>query len=376
MSPDLFPVSLDPSSDDPEVQWMDMALQLAERGRARAAPNPVVGALVVREGRVVGRGYHRACGGPHAEIEALQGLQDVRGATVIVSLEPCCFHGRTPPCADALIAAGVGRVVVGCLDPNPRVAGQGVERLRAAGIEVRVGVRERASQLKNGPFFINQLQQRSFCTAKWAMSLDGKIATRSGHSQWISHQTSRDTVQQLRDQVGAILVGGRTARIDDPRLTCRLPGGRSPVRVVLSSCADVPLAGQLVQTAHQVPVWIFCQSVPDDREQALRDAGCEVVLCPASGSGIKPVFVLQELYRRGISEVLVEGGAQVLGGFVDAGLVDRCLVFVAPKVLGGAGPSPVGGRGAATVDAGLELSDVSWQASASDQLAIGYNWKH
>ncbi len=372
---DLFPVPCPPPATLEEA-WMDEALALAERGRGRAAPNPVVGCVLVRDGAVVARGWHRAFGGPHAEVDALRGLEDARGCTAVVSLEPCCHHGKTPPCSQALIEAGVRRVVIGCVDPNPRVSGGGVAQLQAAGIEVLVGVREAACRRKNGPFFLNR-RGRAYATAKWAMSLDGKIATASGSSQWISSEPSRRLVQHLRDQVDAILVGGETARRDDPRLTCRLPGGQSPQRVVLSRSADIPLDGRLVQSAREVPVLIFCREVPEARARALEQAGCELVRCQGAGA-IPPAQVLEELLRRDLGEVLIEGGGGVLGAFADAGCIDRWLVFVAPKIVGGAGPSPVAGQGVTTIDRAHAVADWTWRRSGADQLGIGYrrdNWE-
>ncbi len=330
------------------------ALQLARRVLGRTSPNPAVGAVLVRDGVVVGEGATHPPGGPHAEIVALRAAGDrARGATLYVTLEPCSHHGRTPPCADALIAAGVAAVHYVIGDPNP-LAGGGARVLRAAGVTVVPGEGAWAEEARriNEAFLHWVAVRRPFVTLKWAMSLDGKIATRAGESRWISAPESRRRVHELRDATDAILVGSGTALADDPALTTRLEGGdgRHPLRVVLDGRGRLPATARLVSgrlpgrtlvatTATSSPAW----------RGALAHDGVEiVVLPPGTHGGVDLVALLDELGARDITSLLVEGGAGVLASFVAECLVDKYLVFAAPLVIGGAAaPGPVGGTGPA-----------------------------
>lgn len=338
---------------------MRAALVLAARGLGRTAPNPSVGCVLVKDGVVVGRGWTQPGGRPHGETEALKRAgAAARGATAYVSLEPCNHHGKTPPCSEALIAAGVARVVVACEDPDPRVAGGGVKRLREAGIRVDVGVcADEAWELNRG-FFSRILHDRPLVTLKLATTLDGRIATHGGESKWITGPQARALGHGLRARHDAIMVGIRTAMADAPELTCRLPGleNRSPVRIVFDSRLRLPLTCALVRTAKRVPTWIVTRQDCDGlRRKALTDCGVQVVPVGADGTGLPdPVRAMAELAKRGLTRVLVEGGATLAASLLRAGVVDRLEWFRASKVIGGDGIAAVAAFG---VDALSQTAD-------------------
>jgi diaminohydroxyphosphoribosylaminopyrimidine deaminase/5-amino-6-(5-phosphoribosylamino)uracil reductase len=338
-------------SAEAQLTWMRRALALAERGRGYVEPNPLVGAVVVRDGQTVGEGWHERFGAAHAEINALAAAgAAARGATLFITLEPCCHHGKTPPCTEAILGAGVARVVAALEDPFPQVAGQGAARLREAGIAVELGVGAAEARRQNAPYFKLLATGRPYVHAKWAMSLDGKIATRTGDSKWISNEASRRRAHELRGRVDGILVGIGTVLADDPLLTARPPGPRVAARVILDSKARMPLTSQLVQTARTVPTLVVSEAVasPELRE-ALRQAGCEVVMPSPEYDGTPRLpALLDELGRRRWTNLLVEGGADVLGRFLDAGAIDEIHAFLAPKLIGGGqSKSPFAGRGLA-----------------------------
>lgn len=317
-------------------ELMRRALVEAERGRGLVEPNPLVGAVVWDGAQVVGVGFHARCGGPHAEVAALANAgANANGAVLYVTLEPCAHHGKTPPCTEAVIASGIERVVAATRDPNPQVAGGGCEVLRAAGVEVEVGVLADEAKRLNAPFFKRVLRGRPYVVAKWAMTLDGRTATSSGDSRWISNAHSRGRVHALRGRVDAILVGIGTALVDDPLLTARPAGPRLAARVVLDSAARLPLDSQLVRTARAIPCWVAVdEHAPAGRVAALEAAGC--IILPFSGLGGIPIPpLLDELGRLGVTNLLVEGGGRALGSFLDAGEVDAVEVFIAPAVVGG-----------------------------------------
>ncbi len=321
---------------DLDTFWMRRALAEAERGRGRVEPNPLVGSVVVRDGQAVGIGHHARFGGPHAEVEALtRAGENARRGTIYVTLEPCCHVGKTPPCTDAILQAGLVRVVAAMRDPFPKVAGGGLARLREAGMEVEAGLEEEAARRLNAPYLKRLATGVPHVTAKWAMTLDGKTATGSGDSRWISGERSRSLVHALRGRMDGILVGIGTALADDPQLTARPPGPRAPVRIVLDSAARLPLTSLLVQTARAVPVWVAVnERAEHGRIDALRDRGCDVLTFP--GTRAVPILpLLEELGRRGLTNLLVEGGGAVLGAFLDAGQVDAVDVYIAPIVEGG-----------------------------------------
>lgn len=345
---------------------MRRALELAARGEGFVEPNPMVGAVVVdSEGRLLGDGFHERFGGPHAEINALQQTGDAaRGATLFLTLEPCSHHGKTPPCVDAVIAAGIGRVVVGAEDPNPQVAGEGIARLRGAGIALETGLLRDECERLIAPFAKWIATGMPWVHAKWAMTLDGRIATRTGHSQWISNPSSREIVHRLRGRMDAVIVGAETAARDDPLLTARPAGPRTAVRVVVSRSGRLDPNSQLALTARDVPVLVTrLESANIADEDKLQSQGVEIVRLPerraGSVSDLSPDLreLLRTLARRHATNVLVEGGGRLLGSLFDAGLIDEFHVFVAPKFAGGdAAVSPLGGIGRDWVP---ELADLA-----------------
>lgn len=356
--------------------WMRRALELAERGRGHVEPNPLVGAVVVREGRIVGEGWHQRHGEVHAEIHALAAAdQAARAATLYVTLEPCCHHGKTPPCTDAVLRAGIRRVVAAMPDPFPAVAGKGAELLRQAGVAVDFAVGEAAARRLNAPYLKLLAAGRPWVHAKWAMTLDGKIATRRGDSRWISNETSRRRVHQLRGRMDAIIVGIGTVLADNPHLTARPPGPRTPARIVLDSQGRIPDDAVLVQTARVAPtVLAATQRMPQTKRAALQAHGCEVLILPDQDDRVRVESLLTELGRRRFTNVLVEGGSGVLGAFVDAEAVDEFHVFIAPRLVGGAtAASAVGGRGVPNMAEALRLAE--WTHEEMDGDLYVHAWR-
>lgn len=329
---------------------MRAAITLAHRGLGRAAPNPAVGCVLVKGGRVVGRGWTQPGGRPHAETEALDRAGDrARGATVYVSLEPCSHHGQTPPCVEALIAAGVARCVVAFGDPDDRVAGRGLARLREAGVEVAEGLLADEAEEVNAGFLMRVREGRPLVTLKLATTLDGRIATSAGESRWITGEAARAHGHLLRAGHDAVMVGGGTALADDPRLDVRLSGleDRAPLRIVLDGGLRLPATHDLAARARSQPTLLFTRAGhPAERRQALEDKGVEVLEVETDGEDLLPVAdVLQALGGRGFTRLLVEGGGRLAASLFQAELVDRLVWFHAPGVIGGDGVAAVGGFG-------------------------------
>ncbi len=359
--------------------WMRRALAEARRGQGFVEPNPMVGAVVVRDGRVLGIGHHAVFGGPHAEVEALAdaGVVDgagvgAKGSTMYVTLEPCCHVGKTPPCTDAILRAGISRVVSAMRDPFPKVAGGGFLKLQSAGLQVEIGLEEAASRRLNAPYLKRLQSDMPFVIAKWAMTLDGKTACRSGDSRWISGERSRSLVHELRGRVDGILVGIGTALADDPELTARPPGARQAVRIVIDPAARLPLESRLVKTALEVPVWVAHNDrASADRRKMLKALGCELLSFPGDDR-VPIVPLLKELGRRGFSNVLVEGGGITLGRFFDAGQVDAVEVYIAPILEGGSHLfQPLRGLGVGRMTEALRLDHHEVQILDDDVLIRG-----
>ena len=337
-----------------DLTHMRAALALAQRGLGAVWPNPAVGCVIVKDGRIVGRGWTQNGGRPHAETEALaRAGAAAKGATAYVSLEPCSHHGRTPPCAEALIAAGVIRVVAAVEDPDPRVSGRGMARLRDAGIAVETGLCAVAAAELNAGFFSRAKLGRPLVTLKLATSLDGRIATASGTSRWITGPAARERAHLLRATHDAVLVGTGTALADDPQLTCRLPGleDRSPVRIVIDRHLRLPETLRLFVEANEVPTWLATLPSSDpSRQAALAARGVKIVTVEASATGsLEPAALLQRLGAEGLTRLLVEGGGTIAAALLRAGLVDRLIWMRAPLVIGGDGISAI---------AGLEITDL------------------
>jgi diaminohydroxyphosphoribosylaminopyrimidine deaminase/5-amino-6-(5-phosphoribosylamino)uracil reductase len=351
--------------------YMKRAIELAEFGRGLVEPNPLVGAVLVHDGRIVGEGFHHGFGDHHAEVDAFfdanlrNGGRVPRDNTLYVTLEPCCHHGKTPPCTDAIIAAGVRRVVAAMLDPFPQVAGQGVARLRDAGIMVEVGLLENEARELNAPYLKLLSRGRPYVQAKWAMTLDGKIATRAGASKWISNETSRELVHRTRSLMDGIVVGIGTVLADDPGLTARgIDVPRIATRIVLDSRARLPLSSQLVRSAKRIPTLVAVSNAGNSAAEPLRAAGCEVLVLPGE---VRPdvTALLDELGRRRMTNILVEGGSEVLGSFLDADAIDEFHIFIAPILVGGKEARPAtGGSGVANMADALRLAQ--WENKTID----------
>ena len=321
-----------------DIFFMRRALRLAARGRGRVEPNPMVGCVIARHGRILGEGYHRKFGGPHAEIDALRRCElNTRAATFYVTLEPCCVTGKTPPCTDALIAAGPRRVVAAVRDPNPRIRGRGLRALRRAGIRVEVGVLAREAADLIAPYAKLTRHKRPWVILKWAQSIDGRIATRCGDARWISDKDMRAHAQRTRADLDAIIVGSGTVLADDPALTCRIIRPRRvATRVVLDSRLRTPARARLVRTARKVPTWVFCGGgAPRVRARALEQAGCVIHRVPTDDGNLSLAAVLDVLGQRDMTNVLVEGGGRLLGRFFDQRLADELHVYIAPLLIGG-----------------------------------------
>jgi diaminohydroxyphosphoribosylaminopyrimidine deaminase/5-amino-6-(5-phosphoribosylamino)uracil reductase len=376
--------------------WMRRALDLAALGRGTTSPNPLVGAVLVRDGEVVGEGYHRAPGEPHAEALALQRAGGrAAGATCYVTLEPCAHHGRTPPCAVALIASGVTRVVAAIEDPDPHVRGQGFARLRAAGVQVEVGVGAAVAEAQNAAFLLHRRQGRPRVTLKAAASLDGKVAAPDGTSQWITGEAARQDDNRLRAEADAVAVGAGTALADDPRLTVRLPGwsGRQPLRVLIDAtgrtvrgggsarpgapAGSSSAGGHLFDGAAPTLVATTAAAGPAAL-RAWTAAGAEVLVCPdapaATGeAGVDLAFLAKALGERGVLELLVEGGPRLHASFWEAGLADRLVWYLAPLVIGGDGaPGLLPAAGARTLTAARAIRVETVDRLGPDLRIVGY----
>jgi diaminohydroxyphosphoribosylaminopyrimidine deaminase/5-amino-6-(5-phosphoribosylamino)uracil reductase len=354
---------------------MAAALTLASRGLGRVWPNPAVGCVIVKDGHVVGRGWTQPGGRPHAETEALtRAGGHAKGATAYISLEPCSHHGETPPCAEALIAAGIARAVIACPDPDPRVSGQGATMLQAAGVDVVADVLRADAERLNRGFFLRVGEGRPMVTLKVAASLDGRVATASGDSKWITAEPARRLGHLLRATHDGIAVGSGTVAADNPSLTCRLSGmaGRSPVRVVFSSSGKVELSSKLVRGAGEVPTWtVMTVPASDDHRKALEAAGVQVIdVGDENGRRIDIRTALDQLAERGLTRLLLEGGSRLSTAFVRAGLVDRIAWFTAPRLLGGDGLPALGDLGIGKVADSLELEPVDVIAAGPDILRI------
>jgi diaminohydroxyphosphoribosylaminopyrimidine deaminase/5-amino-6-(5-phosphoribosylamino)uracil reductase len=349
--------------------YMERALALAERGRGRTTPNPMVGCVVVRDDEIIGEGFHERAGEPHAEVNALRHAGEVSGATVYVTLEPCAHHGKTPPCVDLLTERKPRRVVAAMEDPNPKVSGQGFAALRDAGVEVEVGLMEDEARRLNEAFIKHVATGLPFVIAKCAMSLDGKIATRTGDSKWVTGEAARLHVHRLRNEVDAILVGSRTVMLDDPSLTTRLPEGesRDPVRVILDADEYLLPDRRVFHLDSAAPTWV---AVPEGRGAE----GADIVIpVPRGAGGLDLWALMRELGRRDIATVLIEGGGTTLASAFEAGIVDKVMFFVAPKIVGGREAiTAVEGRGVEFMSEAIRLRDMKVTPYGADLLIEAY----
>ncbi|MGV0024163.1 bifunctional diaminohydroxyphosphoribosylaminopyrimidine deaminase/5-amino-6-(5-phosphoribosylamino)uracil reductase RibD [Phormidesmis priestleyi] len=349
---------------------LQRCLELARQAIGQTAPNPLVGCVIVRDGQIVGEGFHPKAGQPHAEVFALRAAGDrAQNATLYVNLEPCNHYGRTPPCSEAIVAAGIRRVVVGMVDPNPQVAGSGLDRLRAAGIEVVVGVEEADCQTLNEAFVHRILHHRPFGILKYAMTLDGKIAATTGHSGWVTGAAARNRVHHLRSTCDAVIIGGNTVRKDNPHLTTHDVSDHNPLRVVMSRSLDLPTVAHLWNTKTVSTIVFTGLGANSEVQETLTNQGVEVVRLDS----LTPTQVMADLYDRGCLSVLWECGGMLTAQAIDQRCVQKVLAFIAPKIIGGVGaPSPVGDLGLVAMTEALTLERLEWEAIGSDFLLQGY----
>jgi len=357
---------------DLDRQYMLRAMALAERGRGFVNPNPLVGAVVVKNGCVIGEGWHEQYGGLHAERNALKNCtENPQGADLYVTLEPCCHFGKTPPCTDAIIENRIAKVIIGCADPNPLVSGKGMQQLRDAGIEVVCGVEEEQLREQNRVFLKYITTKLPYVVLKTAMSLDGKIATHTGDSKWITGEMARQRVQQMRSEYMGIVAGVGTVLADDPMLNCRLAGKhRQPVRVVVDSQARIPLKSRLVQTAGDYPTIVACTPKAEESKlKALRAAGVQILLCTEQEGRVNVADLLRLLGARGVDSLLLEGGGELNYSFVQQGLVDEVCAFIAPKMIGGReAKTPVEGQGFGQMKEVMEWGKTEIEKVGKDVL--------
>jgi diaminohydroxyphosphoribosylaminopyrimidine deaminase/5-amino-6-(5-phosphoribosylamino)uracil reductase len=354
---------------------MQMALELAEKGRGAVAPNPMVGAIIVKDGRIIGAGYHEKFGEGHAEVNAIRSAtEDVAGATIYVTLEPCSHYGKTPPCSDKIIEKKIGRVVIAALDPNPLVSGRGVKKLQAAGIEVVTGILAEESSRLNEIFMKYIVAKEPFVVMKAAMSLDGKIATRTGESQWITGPAARERVHQLRSALSGIMVGVQTVITDDPQLTSRIPGGKNPLRIIVDSTLLIPLEAKVLQNQELAKTIIATTERADRNKAALLEAaGIELLTVPAKDGRTDLKALMRALGERGIDSILLEGGATLNFSALQAGIVDKVQIYIAPKLIGGeTAKTPVGGEGIEKLSQAFGVLDLKASSVGEDILLEGY----
>ena len=356
-----------------DQEYMARALELAKNGWGWTSPNPMVGAVIVKDDRIIGEGWHAAYGDLHAERAALKNCrEDPAGATMYVTLEPCCHHGKQPPCTDAILEAKLARVVVGSSDPNPQVAGQGVRILRNGGVQVDEGVLKEPCDALNDVFFHYITTGMPFVVLKYAMTLDGKLAAYTGVSQWITGEIARRHVQTQRERYRAIMVGVGTILGDDPRLTCRIDGGRNPLRVICDSDLRTPTGSVVVQTAAFVPTIIATCCDDSSRIAAYTAKGCQVEVFPRRNGHVDLTAVMEYLGKNGIDSVLLEGGSALHWSALEAGMVHKVQAYIAPKLLGGAGArSPVGGQGFPHPNDVVQVEDITITQLGPDYLMEG-----
>jgi diaminohydroxyphosphoribosylaminopyrimidine deaminase / 5-amino-6-(5-phosphoribosylamino)uracil reductase len=363
-----------PREEQIDRRYMRTACRLAEKAAGRTSPNPMVGAVLVRDGKMIASGFHQFAGGDHAEIVALKKAgTKAKGATLYINLEPCNHYGRTPPCTRSLIAAGVKEVVVGMKDPNPLVSGKGLRALARAGIKVRSGVLQEECRVLNEAFTKFITRGVPFVTLKLAASLDGKIATASGDARWISCEESRATVHLLRNRYDAVLVGAGTVVVDNPQLTCRIAGGRDPWRIILDARLRIPLDAEFLrQRGSDKNIIVTSSTAPAAKIRAVENLGATVWRMPAREGAVRWLPLLKKLAKTGIASVLIEGGATTAAGALKEKMVDKMLIFYAPKLLGGEGRYMIDSLGVQHVKQSVKLQNLKVQKSGADLLVSGY----
>jgi diaminohydroxyphosphoribosylaminopyrimidine deaminase/5-amino-6-(5-phosphoribosylamino)uracil reductase len=357
-------------------KYMTRAIILAKKGMGWVNPNPMVGAVIVKNGRIIGEGYHAYFGGPHAEINALENAtESVKGATLYVTMEPCSHHGKTPPCTDAIILKGIRKVVVGMKDPNPLVNGKGLKILSKAGIEISTGIEEAWVSKMNEIFTKYIITGRPFCTLKTAMTLDGKIATVENASRWISCEASRKQVHELRHQYSAIMVGINTVLYDDPLLNTRRTGKKSkdPLKVIVDSSGKIPMEAKVLKMNPQLVILATTDKIDGKKKLDLQRMGVQVLICPLKDEKVDLGVLMFSLGKMGIDSVLLEGGSTLAFSALKDRIVDKVVSFIAPKIIGGAGaPSPVGGKGLSSMEDAIGVNDWKYRKIGDDIMIEGY----
>lgn len=360
-----------------DEEYMKRAVELSKKGIGYASPNPLVGALIVKDSMIIGEGYHEYYGGPHAEINAFRNAkEDVEGATLYVTLEPCSHYGKTPPCANAIVEKKISKVVVGMADPNPLVAGKGIKILKDNGIEVVTGVLENEIKKVNEIFIKYISTKLPFCILKTAMTLDGKIATVTGDSKWITNESSREYVHELRHKVAAIMVGIGTVLSDNPKLTTRLHNkpGKDPHRIIVDTKARIPLDSNVLNLDSKAKTIIVTTNMASEEKlEAIKDKGADVIITPLKNNRVDLNYLMRNLGERGIDSILIEGGSNINYSCLENGIVDKIIAFISPKIIGGAtAKTPVGGEGIKYMKDAIALDNTSITKFNEDLMIEGY----
>lgn len=357
-----------------DIEFMETAMELARRGRGRTSPNPLVGAVVVKGGKIVGKGYHKGVGLPHAEVNAIREAgSNAKGGDLYINLEPCDHYGRTPPCTLAIIKAGIKRVFIGMRDPNPLVSGRGINRLRRAGIEVKTGLLKERSRKLNEAYIKYMTTKTPFVTLKMALTLDGRIATRGGVSKWITGEKARRYVHRMRGVVDAVIVGVGTILKDDPHLTTRLVKGKNPHRVVVDKTLKIPLNANVFNLPSGVRLFLATtQKASRERIEGVRGKGAEVIVLPEKEGGVDMGRLMLELGKRGIMELMCEGGSSVATSAIRGGIIDKVVLFYAPRFFGGEGLPLFGDIGIKGLKDAIRLKEVEVKRLGEDIVVEGY----
>ncbi len=353
---------------------MELAIELAKKGEGKVNPNPMVGAVIVKDGIVIGEGYHEKYGEGHAEVNAFKSLkEDPSGATMYVTLEPCSHYGKTPPCADKIIENNIKRVVIGMIDPNPLVAGNGVDKLKKAGIEVKVGVLEEKCKKLNEVFIKYILSKKPFIVLKTAMSLDGKIATRTGESKWISSEKSRLQVHNLRNKLSAIMVGVNTVIKDNPELTCRIENGSNPIRIIVDSTLRIPMNSKVLQNKDNKTIIATTKRANIKNMQELLKKNINVLIIDEKNGQVDLSALIKKLGELNIDSILLEGGSTLNYSALEESIVDKVMIYISPKIIGGeSSKTPVGGIGIDKLNDAFKLKDITTNIVDEDILVEGY----
>lgn len=353
-----------------DEDYMRLALELAEKGRGFVNPNPMVGAVIVKKGKIIGKGWHRRYGELHAERNALAACDESpKGATLYVTLEPCCHYGKTPPCTEAILAAGIRRVVIGAMDANPLVAGKGAALLKEQGVLVETGVLKEECEAQNRVFFHHMNTGMPYVILKYAMTLDGKIATVTGASKWITGETARTHVHGLRQECMGIMVGSGTVLADNPTLNCRIDGGKDPVRIICDTSLRTPLDATVVTTAGEQRTILATSCMDEMHRQEYQRRGCEILSVPREGEHLNLRILMEELGKRGIDSILLEGGGTLNWSALSAGVVNEVQAYIAPKIFGGeSARTPVAGRGIFLPEEAVRLGAMKIQQLGEDIL--------